>query len=155
MGLYVWICPGVPWPNSLLVGETRQKKLLNAPKMPGRDFGQRIACCRCPSSFYWQIHGHVHSTHPDLWSTDMFIDRAPEVLPGVCQHSMEHNILDIKLVDRIKNSIICSKTRIFHVSYSAATLKRKWAGHILCMSGQLWAKTTTKWIYSSHSTSLA
>ena len=65
---------------------------------------------------------------------------------GVCQRAMERSILGVKLTDRIRNSILRSKTQIADAGLTAASLKWNWAGHICRMSEDQWAKITTQWI---------
>lgn len=42
---------------------------------------------------------------------------------AVCQRAMEPSILGVKLTDRIRSTILCSKTQITDVTQKAANLK--------------------------------
>jgi endonuclease/exonuclease/phosphatase family metal-dependent hydrolase len=64
---------------------------------------------------------------------------------GVCQRAMERSILGVKLMDRIRNTTLRSKTQIIDVARKAAKLKWDWAGHVCRMPSELWAKTATEW----------
>lgn len=64
----------------------------------------------------------------------------------VCQRAMERSILGVKLIDRIRNTILRSRTQIADVTQTAAKLKWDWAGHVCRMPDEKWAKTTTDWI---------
>ncbi|PZC84750.1 hypothetical protein B5X24_HaOG203740 [Helicoverpa armigera] len=59
---------------------------------------------------------------------------------------MERSLLNIRLSDRIRNTIIRSKTGILDVGNKSAKLKWDWAGHICRMHPDKWANITTKWI---------
>ncbi|XP_047995471.1 uncharacterized protein LOC125233473 [Leguminivora glycinivorella] len=58
-------------------------------------------------------------------------------LSTVCQRVMERSILGVKLTDRIRNSILRSKTKVADVALTAAKLKWDWAGHICRMPNDL------------------
>lgn len=64
---------------------------------------------------------------------------------GVCQRAMERSILGVKLTDRVRNTLLRSKTQIADVGVKAAKLKWDWAGHVCRMPDELWARITTLW----------
>ncbi|KAJ8715750.1 hypothetical protein PYW07_010232 [Mythimna separata] len=63
----------------------------------------------------------------------------------VCQRAMECSILGVKLTDRIRNTILRSKTQIIDVAQKAAQLKWDWAGHVCRMPIERWASKTQGW----------
>ena len=63
----------------------------------------------------------------------------------VCQRAMERSILNVKLTDRIRNTILRSRTQIADVAHKAARLKWDWAGHVCRMPLQLWARIAQEW----------
>ena len=46
------------------------------------------------------------------------------------QRIMERNMLNVKLKDRIHNTIIRQRTRVTDIVQYVTTMKQKWAGHI-------------------------
>ena len=63
----------------------------------------------------------------------------------VCQRAMERSILGVKLTDRVRNTILRSKTGIADVAEKAAKLKWDWAGHVCRMPDKLWAQIAQNW----------
>ncbi|KAJ2954579.1 hypothetical protein O0L34_g2871 [Tuta absoluta] len=63
----------------------------------------------------------------------------------ICQRAMERSMLGLKRTDRVRNTILRSKTKISDAAHSAAKLKWDWAGHVCRMPDELWAKITTLW----------
>ena len=66
----------------------------------------------------------------------------------VCQRAMERSILGVKLMDKIRNTDLRSRTKIADVGTKASTLKWDWAGHVCRMPKESWAKSSTSWIPS-------
>nr|XP_049696607.1 uncharacterized protein LOC126054557 [Helicoverpa armigera] len=54
----------------------------------------------------------------------------------VCQRAMERSLLGIKRTDRIRNTVIRSRTGVADVGRKAATLKWNWAGHLEIQYGK-------------------
>ncbi|PZC78256.1 hypothetical protein B5X24_HaOG202328 [Helicoverpa armigera] len=63
----------------------------------------------------------------------------------VCQRAMERSLLGIKRTDRIRNTVIRSRTGVADVGQKAATLKWNWAGHVSRMHPERWATIITQW----------
>lgn len=63
----------------------------------------------------------------------------------VCQRAMERSMLGIKLTDRVRNTVLRSKTLIADVAQKAAQLKWDWAGHVCRMPSDLWAYKSQNW----------
>ncbi|PZC72867.1 hypothetical protein B5X24_HaOG210392 [Helicoverpa armigera] len=63
----------------------------------------------------------------------------------VCQRAMERSLLGIKRTDRIRNTVIRSRTGVADVGRKAATLKWNWAGHVSRMHPERWATIITQW----------
>ena len=64
---------------------------------------------------------------------------------AAAQRSMERNILNISLRDKIRNEVIRERTKVKDVIQTARDLKSKWAGHLARMQNNRWAKITTEW----------
>lgn len=65
---------------------------------------------------------------------------------SVHQRKMERSMLGIKLLDKIKNSIIRKKTQVTDIHYQIRNLKWKWAGHVCRMPCNRWARKLIEWI---------
>lgn len=63
----------------------------------------------------------------------------------VYQRSMELSILGVKLTERVRNTILRSRTKITDVGENAARLKWGWAGHVFRMLDEMLANIATKW----------
>ena len=54
------------------------------------------------------------------------------------QRAMERKMLNAKLKDRIRNTIIRQRTRVTNVVQYVTNMKWKWAGHIARMKDNRW-----------------
>ncbi|KAI5726940.1 hypothetical protein M8J76_011469 [Diaphorina citri] len=68
----------------------------------------------------------------------------------VTQYQMFRSILHIKRMDKISNRSINEKLKMENLSNEARRLKWRWAGHVMRMSNDRWAKMTTEWIPRSN-----
>ncbi|CAG9137409.1 unnamed protein product [Plutella xylostella] len=67
----------------------------------------------------------------------------------VCQRAMERTILGVRRIDRIRNTMLRSSTRITDVGAQTAKLKWAWAGHVCRMHPDRWARIVTEcWVPS-------
>lgn len=64
----------------------------------------------------------------------------------ICQRAMERSILGVKLKDRVRNTVLRSKTGISDVGVAIAKLKWNWAGHVCRMNPDRWARIATEWV---------
>lgn len=62
------------------------------------------------------------------------------------QRKMERTILKLKLKDRIKSSIIRSKTKIIDAIISSRRIKWNWAGHTIRRKDNRWTYLSTIWL---------
>lgn len=62
-----------------------------------------------------------------------------------CQRAMERKILNVKLKDKIKNTVIRGTTKLIDALQHSQKLKWKWAGHAARSKGSKWTKRTTTW----------
>ncbi|CAG9130127.1 unnamed protein product [Plutella xylostella] len=66
----------------------------------------------------------------------------------VCQRAMERSILGVTRLDRVRNTTLRFATRIKDVGAQTAKLKWAWAGHVMRMHPDRWAKIITEWVPS-------
>ncbi|KAI8421512.1 hypothetical protein MSG28_009555 [Choristoneura fumiferana] len=64
---------------------------------------------------------------------------------GTFLRAMERSILGVRRTDRIRNTILRSKTRVTDVGVKTAKLKWDWAGHVCRMHPDRWARIVTEW----------
>ena len=58
---------------------------------------------------------------------------------------MERSCLSLKLKDRVRNTVIRSKTKVTDALLFSQSLKWKWAGHVARYSDDRWTSEVTKW----------
>ena len=58
---------------------------------------------------------------------------------------MERRMLNVKLEDRIRNTIIRQRTRVTDIAQYVTNTKWKWAGHIARMKNNRWTIRSTEW----------
>ena len=61
------------------------------------------------------------------------------------QRAMERRMLNVKLKDRFRNTIIRQRTRVTDIVQYVTNTKWKWAGHIARMKGNRWTIRSTEW----------
>ena len=61
------------------------------------------------------------------------------------QRAMERKLLNVKLKDRIRITIIRQRTRVTDIVQYVTNTKLKWAGHIARMKGDRWTMRSTEW----------
>ena len=61
------------------------------------------------------------------------------------QRALERRMLDVKLKDRIRNTIIRQRTRVTEIVQYVTNTKRKWAGHVARMKDNGWTIRSTEW----------
>ena len=61
------------------------------------------------------------------------------------QRAMERRILNVKLKDRIRNTITRQRTRVTDIVQYVSNTKWKWAGHIARMKYNRWTIRSTEW----------
>lgn len=62
-----------------------------------------------------------------------------------CQRRMERKILDIKLVDKVRNEELRLRSGIEEAHKQARELKWRWGGHVARLPADRWAYATTIW----------
>ena len=68
-----------------------------------------------------------------------------EPVPGLSQRAMERRMLNVKLKDKIRNSIIRQRTRVTDIVQYVTNTKWKWAGHIARRKDNRWTIRSTEW----------
>ena len=63
----------------------------------------------------------------------------------VSQRAMERKMLNIKLKDKIRNTVIRQRTQIKDVTEKITKTKWSWAGHIARMTDNRWTIRSTEW----------
>ena len=58
---------------------------------------------------------------------------------------MERKMLNVKLKDRIRSTIIKQRTRVTDIVQYVTSTKWKWAGHIVQMKDNRWTIRGTEW----------
>ena len=58
---------------------------------------------------------------------------------------MERKVLNVKLKDKIRNTIIRQRTRVTDIVQYVTKAKLKWAGHIARMKDNRWTVRSTEW----------
>ena len=58
---------------------------------------------------------------------------------------MEKRMLNVKLKDRIRNTIIRQRTRVTDIVHYVTNTTWKWAGHIARMKDSRWTIRSTEW----------
>ena len=61
------------------------------------------------------------------------------------QHAMERKMLHITLHDKVKNSVIRSKTKVKDILEKIKEAKWRWAGHVARREDNRWTKRLTDW----------
>ena len=61
------------------------------------------------------------------------------------QRAMERKMLNVKLQDRIRNTIIRQRTRVADIVQYVANTKWKWAGHFVRLKDNRWTIKSTEW----------
>ena len=64
------------------------------------------------------------------------------------QRAMERRMLNVKLKDRIRNTIIRQRTRGSDIVQYVTNMKWKWAGHIARMKDNIWTVRSTEGVRS-------
>ena len=78
----------------------------------------------------------------DVWSlTKVLVKKKKET----SQWAMERRTLNVKLKDRIRNTIIRQRTRVADIVQYVTNTKWKWAGHIARMKDNRWTIRSTEW----------
>ncbi|GBP67515.1 hypothetical protein EVAR_49882_1 [Eumeta japonica] len=62
-----------------------------------------------------------------------------------CQRAMELSMVGIKNEDKIRNTVIRSKTKVTDVLTRIDSLKWRWTGHMLRGTQEKWSDTITDW----------
>lgn len=63
----------------------------------------------------------------------------------VCQRAIQRSVLDVKLLDRIRNITQFSQTQSIDVPRKAAKFKWAGAGQVCRMPNKLWTQIATQW----------
>ena len=58
---------------------------------------------------------------------------------------MERRMLNVKLKDRIRNTIIRQRTRVTDIVQYVTSAKWKWAGYVARMKDNRWTIISTAW----------
>ncbi|KAI5716805.1 hypothetical protein M8J76_012671 [Diaphorina citri] len=61
------------------------------------------------------------------------------------QHRMQRAILGIKWQDKVSNKKVENQLKTRNLAKEAKMQKWKWAGHVMRMQGERWARTLTEW----------
>ena len=90
-------------------------------------------------------HGHHHTTINDIWSRDLVPYQPPEGQAGLhsekCGESNTGRHKEIRSAAKTQRA----RTRVKDVIQKAFEAKGKWAGHIVLMKNNEWAKKRTEW----------
>lgn len=62
-----------------------------------------------------------------------------------CQRAMERNMIGIKKQDKIRNTVIRSKTKVTDILSRIDSLKWRWTGHMLRGTQEKWSNIITDW----------
>lgn len=62
-----------------------------------------------------------------------------------CQRAMERSIMNLKLRDKQRHTVIREKTKVIDALSHCMKLKWKWAGHVARMDNKKWTKRATTW----------
>jgi hypothetical protein len=87
-------------------------------------------------SFHCYIYLHErrgHSRHG--WSTSF----------KVAQRAIERAMFGVSLRDRIRNQVVCQRTKVTDIAHRISMLKWQWAGHISRRTDNRWGKRVLEW----------
>ena len=67
------------------------------------------------------------------------------IAPVFSTGSLERKMLNVKLKDRTRSTIIRQRTRVADIVQYVTSAKRKWIGHIARMKDNRWTIRSTEW----------
>ena len=77
----------------------------------------------------------------ETWNITKFLEQKLVT----AQHAMERKMLHITLYDKVKNSVIRSKTKVKGILEKIKEAEWRWAGHVARGEDSRWTKRLTEW----------
>ena len=77
----------------------------------------------------------------ETWNITKFLEQKLVT----AQHAMERKMLHITLHDKVKNSVIRSKTKVKDILEKIKEAKWRWTGHVARREDNRWTKRLTDW----------